>query len=254
MFTFLGEGHTTPWEHSLNILFHVKEAQCGMENCAIDFTSATKEISERAKELGGQTSLHVHMLPTMPIEKLASILAQTLDEDTISKIAGLHTEKMTLAYLEEKDVKKAVYHAELATILEDEPDMNSANNLGYLFFSVGNLTKAKHYFNIALTKKRLPRFFPKLANYQEDMSINFLPLVNYNLGILSIKENNYPMALECLNNCIELIEDSNIKDDEMGCLFVPRIDTEQIEFEEQIGPNLYQCAQHAKKVLIQFMQ
>jgi tetratricopeptide (TPR) repeat protein len=246
----------TPWE-KLCTWYTVEEAQsdCNSDKCLADFARTFKEIKERASEMGAELEINVITVPVIKIDDIVEKILGVNNQKLKSKLAGIHMEEMYEFYTEIKDVDRAKYHGELAYKFAPEPDdIQSANNLGYLFMSVGDFEKAKSLFETA--QKRgdkvpddLPIYFPEELI---DSMGGIVALSSYNLGIVHAMQGNLEKALEYL--VISFKESEKHKERECACLFVPNILENKLEFSEILNPNLFDTVNSSLETIRGYLQ
>jgi len=145
-----------------------------------------------------------------------------------------HHLRMFNEYTENNNLENALFHVDLSYKYEPEPrEWSLNNNFGYVFIAADEREKARHALNKAI-----------------DMcssNINYA-LTIYDLAILEAKENEYEKALENVKQAIKKLKGVNKQRRRMDCLFVPKIISGELKFEEVQKADLLEIAQEAKKV------
>jgi hypothetical protein len=238
MYLMLG----TTWG-KINAWYTVKnnEPDCNSMKCLYDFESIFKDIRERALENNSDLVIKVFTVSVVPLDVIADHALLSSNQKFKTNLFRIHANKMLNYYSqEERDIEEVKYHLNLAFQLCPEPeDMQTANNLGYIFMSLGELEKAKSMFELARTRKKTfsfeaPPFF--VENYFDDLWSAMFKLVNYNLGIVYAMKGDYDKAKEFIS--ILQIEPENLESHKCSCLFVPQIIDNKLEFVEVFDPDL----------------
>lgn len=243
-FPFICMSLRTPW-NKIQSWYTIENPQpeYTVDTYLDEFERIFKYIKERSPETNSELSLRVFLVPVIPIDNIVSKVVSIASQKLKSRIAAIHVSAMYECYTEIKDLSGAKYNAELAIQLEPEPeDVQDANNLGYLFMSLGVLDKAKLLFEIAQkrltsTPEGLPLFPPSDIS---DFWGGTDALVYYNLGIIWAMQNNFEKAIDFMQISIEMSQKR--EDQGCACLFVPEKNNNTLEFHEVLQPNLLNTA------------
>lgn len=244
-FPFVYLQFNTPWDR-INTWYIVDGAgdDFNADTCLSDFENAFKDINARALENGSYVAIKVFNMPVIPLDVIATKVLALSNQKLKTNLSKFHLGEMIEAYTSDvRDLEDAKYHGELALQLcPEHEDMQTMNNMGYLFMALGNVEKAKDMFEAALRKNKALPFDP-LPLFEDDINeywSGMLGLVNYNLGIIHAMNGDYGKAKDYIY--ISIKEAENLNDHECECLFVPQIVTNKLEFVEVLKPNLLATA------------
>lgn len=208
-----------------------------------EFERIFRYIKERSQENDSEFSIKVFIVPVLPIDNIVGNIVSITSQRLKSKIASIHAYSMYECYTGLQDLDGAKYHGELALLFEPAPESaQSANNLGYLFMSIGETEKAKSLFETAEKQiKILPDGLSLTLPIDiSDFFSGMDALVHYNLGIVWAMQHDFEKAVSFMKTSIE--ESRKMKGYKCACLFVPDVVGNQIKFQEVIEPNLLETA------------
>lgn len=196
-------------------------------------------LRKRASEVGGNLVVERKELRVVPVEMLAQRIATTSNERARSYIAARHVLRMVKEYIEQGNMKGALFDASLSYRYDPNPEESSiSNNLGYLFMAVGELDRAR-----ALLERAVD-----ICDKPEECAI-----ANYNLGILEAKSGDLKSAMERIELSIEQAKNLDKEKRKMGCLFLPTAADGELKFKEVKEPDLLEVACEAKGNLENFV-
>jgi len=190
--------------------------------------SLLSEVKNRAFTLGGNLDIEIYELPVVPMEILAKKVEDSENIILKHELSAWHSFKMVNVYLKQHNVKKAIFHGELAYRYHPQPHI--LNNLGYLLIVSDNLNKARELLKKAIKDCEQPK----------DQA---LPI--YNLGIVEAKVGNLESALKKFKLTISKIETAERTERICACLILPKITDKGIMFEEVVESDLLEIAQLA---------
>ena len=106
--------------------------------------SKFQQLIERASEVSVDISIEKAEYPVVPTNDLIELVEKTANEKVKRIIALFHYEQTSTQYLKNKNLREAVFHANLCYKYLSEFDIASVcNNLGYLYISIDELDKAQ---------------------------------------------------------------------------------------------------------------
>lgn len=189
------------------------------------------EMTERARSLGYQVDVRLKEITVIPTENLASKI-EKLTSESIRNVFGLiHETKMVSSYIEENDLEKALFHAEVAIRYHYEMNADVLNNVGYILLRANKLDKAKQFFEraIATSKSELEQALP-----------------TYNSGILEAMAGNYAVASHHFENCLSPIKSHADTRHRFARLMFPIVSRNYVTFDEQTDCDIISVARKAK--------
>ena len=246
---------STPWD-SFCCWYTLKDdtTEPEINKCLNDFENVFSDVKERASEFGSELIIRVLYIAVLPADVITSIFLSVPNQRLKASLSLYHISNMFNFYISRKDKEMAKYHGSLAYEYLPEPEeISTANNLGYLFMSLGELDKAEKLFKIGLTRKldvesRLPYSFESDA---EEILFQYLDLVRYNLGIVFAMQNKIAEAKEYITKSIE--ESKLQVDHECSCLFVLELSDNKLGFVGLIEPELRETAKKSLEILDQYL-
>jgi len=246
-FPFICVTIKTPWDR-LQAWYMIDELQNEYPADVYigEFERIFRHIRENSQELKTEVSIKVFLVSVVPLESVASKVVLINNQKLKSGISDFHFMEMYECYTELQDSDGARYHGELALQFQPEPeDPSFANNLGYLFISIGEHDKALPLLETA--EKQLKSIPDGLPSAIVDFWGGTDSLVHYNLGIVYAMKNEYDKALELMHKSIE--EAQKREDNECACLFVPEIVDNHLMFREVFNPDLLETAKSSMTII-----
>lgn len=138
-----------------------------------DCLDIIQSLKERVNEVGGKLVIEKKELSVIPVDVLAQKIKITGNEKFRDMIATKHAVRMSEEYTRERNVREALFHANLSYRYNPAPETNViSNNLGYLFMAVRELGKAQILLERAVN----------ICNTPMECALSY-----YNLGILEAK-------------------------------------------------------------------
>lgn len=226
-----------PWFDARTWLFgNPKWDAKAMQECVIGLQDA----ASRARQVQGKVETRFETVRVAPPEMLAEKVLRTENRRVRQEIVSEHAQRMVTAYLNEKDVQEAYFHAGMCETYEPLLESSSAlNNLGYILMAKGDLLKARTLLNKALSSAK-------------DKRERALAL--YNLGILDTREDLIPQGRARLHEVVKQIEEEMAQNRMVGCLFVVVRREGQLSFEERFSPDILQAARESLMVLMSIQE
>jgi hypothetical protein len=218
-----------------------------MDDCINKFEFLKKRIQEVQ---GGDLLLQGKEISVIPIEILLRKVSSTANQLIRHLISVQHIANAMRIYFNKTTTEDIdlLFHANVAydyisDSLPDELSMLMSVNLGYLFTVNNEYTKARSLL------ENVTKLEPSIFN--ED----FIPLANYNLGILALKEDKPEEALNRFNTCLKIFQQLGTKENYCSCLLSVNIEQEELVIREVVDKNaeLITVASNSKKVLEEFL-
>jgi len=224
---------TLPWLRAQS-WFYQREPNDpgGLERCA----QRIEAMALRTQEFGGNLTMERKAIPVVPAEALARKVESSANEMLRRVLAARHGSKSASEYIGGGLTEDARFYATLSYRYSSMPEnATSSNNLGYVFLAAGDLEKAWQLFTNAV-------------NRSADLSTR--ALANYNRAIVDCKHGRLVDALDKIEACVKLLENSSDATRKMARLFVPRSSAGEVSFEElRDSPDLLQVALDAREIL-----
>jgi len=196
--------------------------------------------AQRIAVFDGDLRVEVYTVPIIPIELLSEKVLQSGNERERVDFSGQHFMRAVDVYLERRDIDEALFHCNLAHLYDPSPEPPVANNLGYMYMAVGNLSIARELLE-------------KAEKEYKDLHDRALP--NYNLGVIAMEEGDYQSALSRFRLAIEQIESEEKEARICACLLLPKVNEEgELEIEELTDPDLLETAQSAVSTVGKLLQ
>lgn len=240
------------WE-KLQVLYTVENSlhEAPLETYQDEFERIFKHIKEKSYESGTEISIKVFLVQTTSLDNVATKVISLNSQRLLSSISSFHMMEMYKCYTELQDLDGAKYHGDLAIHFQPQPDdPGSANNLGYLFVSVGELDKALTLFETANNNLiSLPEGMPRIIN---ELWGNIDALVHYNLGIVYAMKNDFEKSLEYLKTSIDELQSRGNR--KCACLFVPEQVEKDLLFSEVLEPDLLETAKSSMLIIESHMK
>ncbi len=213
-----------PWEA---LDFEFSEGVPNSEGFLEKITTAVDRLDTRAGAHDARVILTTALIPAVPPDVLARHLDETVNLALRRDLADWHGGEMSDAHLSSESTDDPSFHAPFAARF-GSPE--TANNAGYLYLVTNQHEKARIALNKAL----------------EDGNDETRALASYNLGIIEAQAGNKEKAVRLLEQVKGLAPG-----DPMACLLVPKKtgETEGLEFEEVMGPDLTEAAEKTLQAL-----
>ncbi len=160
------------------------------------------------------------------LDQILNAVRNSQNRNLRDHLAQKHSLDMVRAYVDEKDLNRAQFHANIAVGLSDELYSDSLNNIGYLFLKLRDFNKAEKCFLEGLKKKEGER--------------TNRPLLLYNYCVLLFQSERVIEAKVYIDEALSLIEDD--QETRIACLLIPKLDVDRtISVEEKWDVKLHNC-------------
>ena len=155
---------------------------------------------------------------------------------------------MARTYSEERSLVESLFYADLA--YNDLTDLTASgcNNVGYVFFSSGDNSKARILFDEEAVRRR--KKVPKQL-----LNTAIAALLIHNLAMIEIRSNELLGAAKLLKDCLSELRAGSEAEMECRCLFIPKNINGHIVLEETFeNPELSETASLALATISQVLQ
>ncbi|HZG51408.1 MAG TPA: tetratricopeptide repeat protein [Pyrinomonadaceae bacterium] len=206
------------------------------DNKVEQFATVAESVRERAASLGGDIKVDIRNIELPSKQALVDGVLNSGNAALRLVLSARHDIQMTDHYLRGRDLKQALFHAELARIYDSEASPERLNNMGYIHTAQGEIEKARPLFATAVDEYR-----------GGDGAA--LPL--YNLGVVNIMLGDRETARTSLSSAVELASRRKGDENRCACLFVPFRKDGVLALNEEEQPDLLECSARALALLDQ---
>ncbi|BAZ15855.1 hypothetical protein NIES4071_77280 [Calothrix sp. NIES-4071] len=228
-----------PWL-TIQLWLGSKENSC--ETIINSFPFSIEQMKERISIISGELILKTHDLAVAPVNSLIKKLVSTANEEVKKSIAYQHFRNAYDIYVSSKNFEEVAFHINLAFAISTEIEDWMVNACYLLIVTEDYMPE-----NVSTAKSVLEQ----LAT--SDILKENQPLINYNLGILYLKEDNPEQALNKFDSCIEYLKNS---ESPYPCshLLIVDVQDDKLVIREQENVNLFDIARTSKLVLEAFLK
>ena len=199
-----------------------------------EFERIAAELSSRALEVGGKIDFALQKVPPAQSNVLAKKLRASGNEGARDELVEWHESKMFEAYVAQKRIEVALFHAEMILKLKSKPEASTCNNIGYVFLAAGEVEIASRLLAEAAESATEP-LYPTLCRY--------------NLAVAQVLIGDCCGASETLTDCLRFAEQLPPENSKVRCVFRLAWENGAFKTTEVNDPDLRGEVEHAVRVL-----
>ena len=177
--------------------------------------SAVEALRLRGESAGITMATQSFEVTVPSREIITERIRRIANDQTATRVAGMLMRKVPTVYIDDKDHEGAKRIAETAFAISQSRLTPEANNIGYLYLSIGEYDEARKWFEAAR---------------QYDVQQEDLQLVEYNFGVLSAMMSDIPEALRHLRASL------TFEEAEVSCVYRVYRSESKLLFEEIFQP------------------
>jgi tetratricopeptide (TPR) repeat protein len=205
-----------------------------------EINSYVDQLKLRAADLDSDVNITTEQIRLTNHRILIDKLKISGNNRLRKRIADAHIRFLSHEYYANDDVGEASFHAESAFLLS--PSIDTMNNYGYISLVEDRLEQSEEILREALVKAE------EVGNEQFQEA-----LINYNLATLSAKRYSYEEALSLYDRAINIANGIAPSERLCGCLLLPRINGQHLDFPEVRSPDILDLAISARTEIANYL-